>query len=148
MIIKRITIDQLDDLVGLFDQYMVFYEQPSAPEKYREYLTARIQNKEAVVYIAYGEDSTPIGFVLNYFTFSSVSQGRVVVLNDLFVTTENRKKGIAHQLIDCAIALAKERGALRVDLATANDNYTARKLYEKIGFVKGTQFLSYSLSVS
>lgn len=147
MNIKQISIEELNDLVVLFDQYMVFYKQPSAPDKYREYLKERLAKSEATVFIAYSSENEPVGFVLNYYTFSSVSLGKVIVLNDLFVAPSYRKQGIANNLIDYSIKLAKDTDSIRVDLATAKDNISAQALYEKIGFVQGSEYFSYSLSV-
>jgi len=147
MNIKNISTDELDDLVLLFDQYMVFYKQPSAPDKYRKYLNERLTNNEASVFIAYGLKNEPVGFVLNYHTFSSVSLGKVIVLNDLFVIASNRKQGVANNLINSSISLAKNTGSIRVDLGTAKDNFSAQALYEKIGFVKDAEYFSYSLTV-
>ncbi|MBV1870345.1 MAG: GNAT family N-acetyltransferase [Gammaproteobacteria bacterium] len=144
---NKISATQINDLLGLFDQYMVFYKQPSAPEKYKNYLLQRISNNEATIYVAYNDNKTPVGFVLNYQSFSSVSQGKTVILNDLFVCPKNRKKGIATQLIACSVALAKEVGAVRVNLATAKDNVSGQALYEKLGFIKDTAYFSYSFSV-
>lgn len=143
---REISIMQLDDLVHLFDLYMVFYGKESQPQKYRDYLQQRLSQNEAHVYIAYDPDNRPLGFVLNYLSFSSVSLGKVVVLNDLFVIESHRKKGIANQLIHCSIGLALEINAIRVDLGTARDNHSAQALYKKLGFVRDTQFFSYSLS--
>lgn len=147
MIIKQISIENLTDLVILFDQYMIFYQQPSAPEKYRHYLEQRLTNNEATVFIAYNKDNKAMGFVLNYFSFSSVSLGKVVVLNDLFIASEYRKQGVAKQLINSAISFAKELGAVRVDIATAQDNLPAQALYEKMGFIKNSDFFSYNLPI-
>lgn len=147
MNIEKISVEQLDDLVPLFDQYMVFYKQDSAPTKYRDYLKERLSHGEATVFIAY-IDNQPVGFVLNYHTFSSVSLARVIVLNDLFISASHRKHGIANKLIENVIELAKVSHSVRIDLGTAIDNYTAQALYEKIGFVKDTEFFSYSLSVA
>lgn len=147
MNIEKISFEQLDDLVPLFDQYMVFYKQDSAPTKYRDYLKERLSHGEATVFIAY-IDNQPVGFVLNYHTFSSVSLARVIVLNDLFISASHRKHGIANKLIENVIELAKVSHSVRIDLGTAIDNYTAQALYEKIGFVKDTEFFSYSLSVA
>ena len=61
MNIKQISIEDLDDLVVLFDQYMVFYKKPSAPDKYREYLNGRLRNAEATVFIAYCLENEPEG---------------------------------------------------------------------------------------
>lgn len=146
MNIKNISIEQLDDLVILFDLYMVFYKQPSAPDNYRKYLKERLINNEASVFIAYSLENEPVGFVLNYHSFSSVSLGKVVVLNDLFVLPSHRKQGIADRLIIRVISLARDTGSIRVDLSTAKDNFSAQALYEKMGFVKDTEYFSYSLS--
>ena len=140
-------MEELDDLVMLFDQYMVFYKQPSAPDKYRVYLNERLKNGDADVFIAYSLENEPVGFVLNYHTFSSVALGKVIVLNDLFVTSSHRKQGIANSLIDCSINLAKSTGSIRIDLGTAKNNLSAQALYEKIGFIQDTEYFSYSLSI-
>lgn len=147
MNIRRSSLEQLDELTMLFDQYMGFYKQPSSPQKYRKYLSERLQNNEATAYIAYSLDNEPVGFVLNYHSFSSVSLGKIIVLNDLFVVASHRKKGVANKLIDCSINLAKSTGSIRVDLATAKDNLFAQRLYEKIGFVKDAEYFSYNLSL-
>ena len=145
--IKKISISEINDVVKLFDKYMVFYEQESNPEKYKLYLENRLNNNEATIYVAYSSDTTPIGFVLNYHTFSSVSLGKIIVLNDLFVLENYRTEGVGNKLIDCSINLAKEVGAVRVDLGTAKDNFKAQALYEKIGFIKDTEYFSYSFSI-
>ena len=145
--IKQLHIQNLGQLVPLFDQYMVFYEKESNPQKYEAYLRDRIEQNEATVYIAYDEDNQPVGFVLNYHSFSSTALGRIIVLNDLYVVAGNRKKGIGQSLIERTFELAKETGAVRVDLGTAKTNTTAQGLYEKLGFVKDTEFYAYSYSI-
>ena len=144
---ELLALSDIDKLVPLFDQYMVFYGQPSDQEKYKAYLLERINNKEATVYLALDKESEAIGFVLNYQTFSSVSLGRIVVLNDLFVVPAARRKGVAKALIECAVNLAKETGSVRVDLGTAKTNSNAQALYEQLGFEKDTEYFSYSFSV-
>jgi len=54
---------------------------------------------------------------------------------------------IGQRMIDRTIELAKELGAVRVDLGTAKTNIQAQGLYEKIGFAKDTEFYSYSYSL-
>jgi len=143
--IKQLNTANLNDLVPLFDQYMVFYEQPSDPDRYRAYLEKRLSNDEAVVY-SYYEGAEAIGFVLNYRSFSSVSLGKIVVLNDLFVVPSARARGIGEALIKHTFEFAKSLGAVRVDLGTAKTNTTAQGLYEKLGFVRDNDFFSYSYS--
>ncbi|MBV1874737.1 MAG: GNAT family N-acetyltransferase [Gammaproteobacteria bacterium] len=147
MIVRKISAADIGDLVLLFDQYMVFYKQASAPEKYKNYLLQRINDNDASIYMAWDENEKAAGFVLNYHSFSSVSQGRTLILNDLFVAPDQRNMGIATELIACSVALAKEVGALRVDLATAKDNINAQAFYEKLGFTQSTEYFSYNLSI-
>ncbi|MBT5705082.1 MAG: GNAT family N-acetyltransferase [Verrucomicrobia bacterium] len=145
---EKLKIDELDSLVPLFDHYMVFYGKNSNPDGYREYLHERIDKEEATVFLARTATGQPIGFVLNYHSFSSVSLGKIIVLNDLYVSPEARNKGIGEVLIKQTFGFAKECGAVRVDLGTAKDNVIAQGLYEKIGFVKDTKFYSYSYNLA
>ncbi len=144
-IITKITTENIDELVPLFDQYMVFYKKPSEPDKYRQYLAERIRNNDATGFIAFNAHNKAVGFVLHYHAFSSVSLGRVIILNDLFVSKESRKKGVAAQLIEHTITLAKTTEAVRIDLAAAIDNKVAQSLYEQMGFEKDTQYFTYRL---
>ena len=148
MHIKQASLEELNDLVSLFDQYMVFYKQPSAPQKYRPYLGERLMNNDATVFIAYNKAGEAMGFVLNYHSFSSVSLGKVMILNDLFIDPAYRRQGLANELIHRVVREAKNTGAIRVDLNTAQDNFSAQALYEKLGFVKDTEYFSYRLAVS
>jgi len=146
--IKAVTLDELNQVTALFNQYMVFYEQASNPNKYRAYLKERLEKQEADIFIAYDEGHEAQGFVLNYTSFSSVSLGKIIVLNDLFVAPKHRKKGVANELIRAVEQFAKEQGAIRVDLSTAKDNFSAQALYEKMGFKQGSGFFSYSLKIN
>lgn len=145
--IKQLQLKDLTQLVPLFDQYMVFYGKGSNPLKYAAYLKDRIEKNEATVFIAYDEAGQAVGFVLNYHSFSSTALGKIIVLNDLFVSETVRRKGIGQKLIERTFELAKELSAVRVDLGTAKTNLTAQGLYDKLGFVKDIEFYAYSYSL-
>jgi ribosomal protein S18 acetylase RimI-like enzyme len=142
MTIQKATINDLNALAELFDAYRVFYQQESNVEEARNFLKERIENEDSVVFIAYDE-SNPVGFVQLYPTFSSVSMKRSWTLNDLFVNKSARKKGFGEKLIKTAIEFADETGAKGVALETGHDNVTAQKLYEKIGFIKESNYFYY-----
>ena len=148
IVIKKVGPDELVSLSYVFDNYMVFYKKPSNRKKYQSYLKERIENSEAIVFMAFNKENEAIGFVLNYFSFSSVSQGKIVVLNDLFVNSQFRKNGVAEKLIRKSFDLAEKIGAVKVDLGTAKDNFSAQKLYERIGFSKDNEFYAYSYKIS
>ena len=146
--IEEANLEALNQITVLFNQYMIFYGQASNPNKYRDYLKARLEKQQADIFMAYDENQTALGFVLNYTSFSSVSLGKIIVLNDLFVMPQHRQKGVAKALIQKVKAFALEQGAIRVDLSTAKDNYNAQALYEQIGFKQGTAFFNYSLKLN
>ncbi|MFE4241602.1 GNAT family N-acetyltransferase [Peribacillus butanolivorans] len=140
--IQKATLNELDSLTELFDLYRVFYEQTSNLEGAREFLKERLTNEESVIFMAFDGDN-PIGFVQLYPSFSSVSMMRSWVLNDLFVKGKARKKGFGEKLLKAAIAFAKETGAKGVSLETDKDNGNAQKLYEKIGFIRESNYFYY-----
>ena len=79
--IRKATLQDLDQLTLLFDQYLVFYKKPSDYEKHKTYLKERIENNEAIIFLAFDEDNKEkaIGFTLIYVTFSSLA------LNQLYL---------------------------------------------------------------
>ncbi|MBY0148780.1 GNAT family N-acetyltransferase [Neobacillus niacini] len=143
MSIKKAEIDDLDSLAELFDSYRVFYKQESNLEGARAFLKERFLNEDSVVFIAYDDESKPAGFVQLYPTFSSVSMKKSWILNDLYVNASVRKKGFGEKLIQKAMGLAEETGAKGLSLETGQDNVTAQRLYEKIGFKKESNYFYY-----
>lgn len=134
----------------LFDLYRQFYEQADDPDAARDFIGERIDNEESVIFLALncqGGAEEPAGFVQLYPIFSSVSMIRVWLLNDLFVHRDHRRHGVGRQLMDRAIAHARETGYGRLELATSTDNHGARQLYESLGFVREEGFEHYSLLV-
>ena len=65
------------------------------------------------------------------------------LLNDLFVPPDKRGEGIAAALLDAGCDVAGERGWAAVRWLTAEDNYRARALYDRVS-VK-TPFLVYEV---
>lgn len=142
MSIQRATINELNFLTELFDSYRVFYQQESNLEGARDFLKERLENEDSVVFIAYDE-ANPIGFVQLYPTYSSVSMKKSWILNDLFVHETARKKGFGEKLMKKAIEFAEETGTKGLLLETGQDNVTAQRLYEKIGFKKESTYFYY-----
>lgn len=142
MNIHQATINDLDSLTELFDFYRLFYKQASDLKGAREFLKERLTKNESVIFIAY-EDGKPVGFTQLFPSFSSVSMQKSLVLNDLYVKETARRKGVAKELINRAIALAKETKAKGILLETGKENVNAQKLYEMIGFTKESNYFYY-----
>jgi ribosomal protein S18 acetylase RimI-like enzyme len=139
LIIRQATCNDLEALVDLFDQYRIFYKQKSNTEGAKEFLEERLKREESVIFIAYN-DQDPAGFTQLYPLFSSVNMHRTWILNDLYVNENVRGKGIGEALLKKVIKFAEETGAKGLSLETGEDNRIAQKLYEKIGFIRETNF--------
>jgi ribosomal protein S18 acetylase RimI-like enzyme len=146
MEIIQIDASQAHLVFGLFDQYRVFYKQPSDITLAKNFIQARLDNHESVI-----SQPKPVGFTQLYPTYSSVRVVKNWILNDLYVDNSYRKQGIGEKLIRTAMSFAKENNAKFVELSTAVDNYTAQSLYEQIGFEKQkpeTDFFTYRIKLT
>jgi GNAT superfamily N-acetyltransferase len=146
MKLVRVGLEELEQVVPLFDAYRQFYGQPSDLVAARAFLRARIAREESVIFLARDEDGRARGFVQLYPTFSSVALASRWILNDLYVGPEARRSGVGTALLERAREHALETGAKGLTLATAEDNLTAQALYESLGW-KRDGFFHYVRSV-
>ncbi|MBP6335164.1 MAG: GNAT family N-acetyltransferase [Bacteroidia bacterium] len=124
----------LDQLATLFDAYRQFYRQASDIAGAREFLSARMKNKDSVIFIAANEDGELVGFTQLYPLLSSVGMKKIWLLNDLFVDNGNRRKGISKLLIQRCKKYAGDTNANGLHLETEKSNTIGNQLYPSEGF--------------
>lgn len=146
MQVSRASPEHLEKLAILFDQYRVFYGQPSDVDSARAFLRARLDRHESVIFIALDADAAA-GFTQLYPSFSSVAMAPVWILNDLFVAPGFRRRGVAKLLMDAAARHAAQTGAIRVELETQAENRPAQALYEQLGYTTESGFRHYALAI-
>lgn len=144
--VRQAVLSDLEALAPLFDSYRQFYGRPGNLLAATEFLLARFNHGESVLFIAH-EGNQAIGFTQLYPSFSSVSLARTFVLNDLFVCEHARRKGVASKLMSAAVDYASSLGAVRVSLSTATSNEAAQRLYQAVGWQRDEQFLVYHFAV-
>jgi ribosomal protein S18 acetylase RimI-like enzyme len=144
--IRQAAASDIDTLAPLFDSYRQFYGRESDIRAAREFLLARFNHGESVVFIAH-DANVPIGFAQLYPSFSSVSLARTFVLNDLFVHESSRRKGVASLLLAAAVEFGKSSAAARLSLSTAISNDTAQALYQSAGWRRDEQFFVYHYAI-
>ena len=143
--VHRATFHELDELVPLFAGYLAFYEREFDETRTRDFLRARLRASESVVFLARrGEQA--LGFTQLYPWWSSLSQARAWILNDLFVHPDARGAGVARALLLAAQEMAAETGAAELMLQTARTNASAQRLYESMGWQRDDEFLVYTRS--
>jgi len=136
MNIIQVQLEHLNFLAPLFDSYRVFYKQQSNIEAVKHFLSERVKNEDSIIYLAFIDD-VPVGFTQLYPLFSSVSMSPIYLLNDLYVDSNYRGKGIGEALINKAKLFCKENHLKGLAIQTAFNN-PAQHLYQRLGFIKDT----------
>ncbi|MDR6450163.1 ribosomal protein S18 acetylase RimI-like enzyme [Paraburkholderia terricola] len=148
MEIRRYEPRDLDELARLFNDYRVFYEQPSDLRLAKRFIAERTQADDSVIFVADAGDSMLAGFCQLYPSLCSVAAAPIYVLYDLFVSPVSRRAGVARQLLQASASRAKSDGKVRMDLTTARDNLKAQALYESLGWTRDDLFYTYNLAVN
>ena len=132
MIVQRFVEEDLKQIAKLFDEYRSFYNQSSDIQAATQFLEARLLNDESIIFVAKRENKC-VGFVQLYPTFSSVAMKRAYILNDLYVTENYRRDGVARMLMEQTFQFAKKHDARFITLETGILNTRAQALYEEMG---------------
>lgn len=148
MRIVQATLEHLDLLTPMFIKYREFYGELPLPDSSRKFLENRLKRKESVIYMALADDEDRLlGYCQLYPSFSSLSLKRVWILNDIYVAEEARRQLVADRLLQTAKKMAKDTNAIRLRVATSENNLAAQKTYESIGFREDTEFKNYTLEL-
>ena len=131
--VHQATIFDLELLVPLFDAYRQFNDCDSSLDTAREFLRARLNHGDSVLFVALDEGEA-VGFALLYPGFSSLSMRRIFSMNDLYVVQAARRKGTALRLMTAAVDYASAVGAEKMSLRIAPDNTAAQALYTSTGW--------------
>ncbi len=135
------SLEHLDDLAAMFDEYRIFYEQTSDLQGAKSFLKERIAKKESIIFMAFLNNKA-VGFTQLFPSFSSVSMQPLLILNDLYVHNEYRQKGIGEALLVHAQKYCSQLNYKGLGLETATEN-PAQQLYEKLGWEKDTHCFHY-----
>ena len=145
-IIKEATVKDSEKIGEVFDLYRQFYKKNPDKIISIEYIKQRLTNKESTIFFV-EEDNVCIGIVQLYVTFDSLELNKKIILYDLFVRPEYRKKGIGAMLMDASKDFAENNGISGIELSTAISNGTAQRLYESLGYERDNEFYNYYLSI-
>src|SRR6266700_6526032 len=140
----RIRFAQPEDKAAwleLWKSYCDFYETAVSTETTKELWRRILDPKYPVSALVADESGGLLGFthfVLHDYTWGT---NPVCYLEDLYVKTDARRKGVGEALIERLIQEAKKSGWDRVYWMTKSDNTAARGLYDK--YVQSDGFVRY-----
>ncbi|MEO3679007.1 GNAT family N-acetyltransferase [Rheinheimera fenheensis] len=145
--VKRALEGDVAKIAPLFNEYRVFYRQKSDIAMAIDFLSQRLLNNESVIFVAENYEGLAVGFTQLYPSFSSISAKRSWILNDLYVTPNSRRMGLARRLMEAARNLAAVTNAKGLCLQTEIDNTTAQALYESLGYKRLSDSYFYYLAL-
>ena len=132
IVIRPPSASEFSEWKNLWDSYLVFYETERSRE-HSESLWQRILDPESLVrcHIAL-QDGHLIGLVHFLPHEDTWNSHPICYLQDLYVEASHRGGGIGAKLIASVVEYADLSGWSAVYWLTADDNHTARILYDKL----------------
>jgi GNAT superfamily N-acetyltransferase len=145
--ISPISTEEFDELVPLIAAYLRFYEiEGFDEERIAAFFRRFVAPSEGGLLLGARREGRLVGYACLYWAFSSTPPAETVLLNDLYVAESERGRGVGRGLIAASAAVARERGAERLEWSTAPDNHTAQTLYDSLGAGR-SEWISYDLEV-
>lgn len=131
----------------LWDAYLAFYRE-ALPDEVTESTFLRLADADDDIHgaVAWDDDGRAVGFVHWLEHPSTWSASAYCYLEDLYVVPEGRAGGVGTALIDHVVAWATAEGLEKVYWLTAEDNATARSLYDRVAHRTG--FIHYEVPAS
>ncbi len=145
MIIKKATFKDYDFFFKLFCEvqnihnalYPEIFKKSSKRTMSKQVFKEYINDKKNFILIAYRNDS-PMGYL--YATVKPRKSSplylkpKTIYINQICVTEQFRKKGIAKKMLDQVIETAKRKKINKIQLDTWDLNESAQKSFKKLGF--------------
>jgi len=138
----------LEPLSEIFDKYRQFYKQPPNQTQSKLFIRKRIENQDSVIFVALNNKSKVVGFAQLYPSFSSITTHKKWILNDLYVSENSRRQGVAMQLLSKVSQHAAETQAGSIFLETQVSNSSAKALYESFGYIREEEHHTYFIKIS
>jgi len=146
IMVSELCLSDRQDWEELYYGYAEFYEVPMNQE-ILDAVWAWIFDARKSFYalIAKSDDGKAHG-IMHYREMASPLRGKLVgFLDDLYVNPKSRGQGVVDALFQALAESAKRKGWPYVRWITAENNYRARRVYDKIA--EKTQWITYQLKV-
>ena len=138
--------ENIKEVGVLFDLYRQFYKYDPELKQSTKYIKERISKKESTIFLCYC-NKEPAGFVQLYETFDSLNINKKLILYDLYVKKEFRKKGVGKSLMNIAKKFGYEKKIKIIELSTGVNNKKAQSLYESLEYKRDKEYYNYFLEL-
>lgn len=135
---EQIRLATESDMGGMSDLLSVLFDQEaefSADRRAQiDGLTAILDSPQVGRLVVCEVDRVLVGMVGVLYTISTALGARVAILEDMIVLPSFRGRGIGRKLIERMIDQCARDGCRRITLLTDDDNVSAHRFYERVGF--------------
>lgn len=129
------TAADTDAIGQMLHAFNTEYDDPTpSPKELSARLKELMNGGDTAVVLGGDSAEEPQGLALLRFRPSLWSQNLECYLAELYVKPDHRGRGIGKAILTAAMDLAREKGADYMDLGTSQDDKTAMRLYESLGF--------------
>ena len=126
--------EDLGAVIKLMREFAAYEKLLDSLEITEEQLHDVVFGKESFVQILIAAgDNTPIGYALFYPYFASFRGQRGLYLEDIYLSSEHRGRGIGEAMLRELARLARSRGYERIDFQVLEWNTPAISFYKKLG---------------
>lgn len=101
-----------------------------------------IKGGDADFLLVYDDTQKAVGYIQQRYRHSLWLNGLEATLEDLFVSSHCRRRGMGTRLVQFAIERAREKGCKAIKLDTSESNRSAIDLYFRLGFSSGSSRFS------
>ena len=137
MIIKKLNIDEIPELIKLYDELVtVKNELDVIQKKYQEI----INNDDYIILVAKEEEEKIIGTAMGICCKTLAFNGEnFLVVEDVIVSDMYRRKGIGRKLFEALDNFAFEKNCAYSILVSSDFRVEAHIFYEKMGYIDGVK---------
>ncbi len=130
------TADDAEAVVALLDEYArhPMGQSQALPEDVRARIIPGLQRHPGAFVLLACDGADRIGVAVCFRGFSTFAGLPLINIHDLAVTAAHRGKGVGRALLEDVLRRARDAGCAKVTLEVREDNFNAKRLYERMEF--------------
>jgi GNAT superfamily N-acetyltransferase len=135
-VVEHATFEDLDQLADLLNDLFT-HEADFIPDRIKQLRGLRLileQPARGRIFVL-RHNGRILGMINLLFTISTAEGGFVILLEDLVIHQDYRRRGFGTQLLRYGVNYAAEKDFLRITLLTDRLDEISQKFFEKHGFV-------------
>jgi predicted acetyltransferase len=138
---SRMTIDELDLILGLMEDYYAYdhldFDRAFATEALRTFITQSELGQGWLIRL----DDSPIGYIVMTNGFSLEFGGIYQYIDEFFIIEGYRGRGFGAQTLKYVERFGQEIGVKSIHLEVDDGNIGAQKFYSQLGYGGNGRFL-------